>query len=105
MFLLARRWKKRIYFSRKSPALSSFLIYLLIYWAAPGLSRDLVPQPGIEPESPAFGAQSLCHWITRDSPTQSSDLTYKLKYCQDTQNKPILLVDQQVRMKHLVHSC
>ena len=34
-----------------------------------------------------------------------TDLKYKLKYCQDTQNKPILLVDQQVRMKHLVHSC
>ena len=27
--------------------------------------RDLVPRPGIEPRSPALGAQSLIHWTTR----------------------------------------
>ena len=29
---------------------------------------DLVPQPGIEPGSPALGAQSLTHWTTREVP-------------------------------------
>ena len=29
---------------------------------------DLVPWPGIEPGSPALGAQSLSHWTTREVP-------------------------------------
>ena len=29
---------------------------------------DLVPQPGIEPRSPALGALSLNHWTTREVP-------------------------------------
>ena len=29
---------------------------------------DLVPWPGIEPESPALGAQSLSHWTIREAP-------------------------------------
>ena len=29
---------------------------------------DLVPQPGIEPGSPALGAWSLTHWTTRKVP-------------------------------------
>ena len=32
--------------------------------------RDLVPWPGIEPRPPALGAQSLCHWTTREVPRQ-----------------------------------
>ena len=29
---------------------------------------DLVPGPGMEPGPPAFGAQSLIHWTTREVP-------------------------------------
>ena len=29
---------------------------------------DLVPQPGIEPGSPALGAWSLNHWTTKEVP-------------------------------------
>ena len=29
---------------------------------------DLVSWPGIEPRSPALGAQNLCHWTTREVP-------------------------------------
>ena len=29
---------------------------------------DLVPWPGVEPGSPALGAQSLSRWATRDVP-------------------------------------
>ena len=59
-------------------------IYLFIYYlfilAAPGLSCsmrdllvaacmwDLVLPPGIEPGSPALGAQSLNDWTTREVP-------------------------------------
>ena len=32
---------------------------------------DLVPWPGIEPGSPALGAQSLSHWTTREVPPPS----------------------------------
>ena len=32
---------------------------------------DLVPQPGIEPGSPALGARSLTHWTTREVPRTS----------------------------------
>ena len=42
------------------------------YLASPGLSRsiwDLVHQPGIKPGPPAWGAQSLSHWITREIPS------------------------------------
>ena len=28
---------------------------------------DLVPQPGIEPQPPALGAQNLNHWTTRQA--------------------------------------
>ena len=38
-----------------------FLAVLCIMW-------DLVPQPGIEPASPALGVQSLSHWTTREVP-------------------------------------
>ena len=31
--------------------------------------RDLVPQPGIEPQPPALGARRLSHWTTREVPT------------------------------------
>ena len=27
---------------------------------------DLVPQPESEPWPPALGAQSLCHWVTKE---------------------------------------
>ena len=33
---------------------------------------DLVFWPGIEPEPPVLGAQSLSHWPTREMPTLSS---------------------------------
>ena len=34
---------------------------------------DLVPWPGIEPGSPALGAQSLSHWTTREVPMNQFD--------------------------------
>ena len=44
--------------------------------------QDLVPQPGIEPGSPALRAQSLTHWTTREVPPYSflelSIITYFL---------------------------
>ena len=55
-------------------------VKICIYLAAMGLScrtrifdlhcrlRDLVPWPGIEPEAPGLGAQSLSHWTTREVP-------------------------------------
>ena len=58
--------------------MASFLKYLFIYLAAPGLSCsmqtlscsiwDLVPWPGIEPGPPALGAWSLNRWTTREVP-------------------------------------
>ena len=49
-----------------------FSIFIFIYLAAPGLRCgmqtlscgmwDLVPRPGIEPQSPALGAQGLSFW-------------------------------------------
>ena len=42
---------------------------------AAACTRDLVPRPGIEPGSPALGAQSLSHWTTREVPrTESKSL-------------------------------
>ena len=38
------------------------------FLAIPGTCRILVPWPGIEPESPVLGAQSLNHWTTRKVP-------------------------------------
>ena len=55
-------------------------VKICIYLAAMGLScrtrifdlhcglQDLVPWPGIEPEAPGLGAQSLSHWTTREVP-------------------------------------
>ena len=37
----------------------------------------LVPQPGIEPGSPALGVWSLTHWITREVPSCSLRLNHK----------------------------
>ena len=61
--------------------LLSFLlnIYLFIYLVAQvylfGCDMwDLVPWPGIEPGSPALGAQSLSHWTTRQVPVLLSFL-------------------------------
>ena len=50
-------------------------------FSAPSLSSgmwDLVPQPGIEPRSPALGAWSLSHWTTREV-LGFSDLITSLK--------------------------
>ena len=47
------------------------LLSILFYLATPGLScgmRDLVPRSGLEPGSPALGAQTLSHWTPRDTP-------------------------------------
>ena len=49
----------------------SIKIYRYIYLSVPSLSCgiwDLVPQPRIEPMTPALGAQSLSHWTTRQVP-------------------------------------
>ena len=48
-----------------------FFLIFIVYLAAPGLSCsmwDLVPWPGIEPGTPALGAQSLNHWASREVP-------------------------------------
>ena len=37
---------------------------------------DLVPRPGIEPGSPALGAQCLTHWTTREILTLNSSNLY-----------------------------
>ena len=39
--------------------------------------RDLVPQPGIEPRAPAFGAWYLTHWTTREVPGLSNFIIIK----------------------------
>ena len=41
---------------------------LIKYWPRYGACGILVPQPGIEPMSPAMEAQSLNYWITREVP-------------------------------------
>ena len=44
---------------------------LFVALAMPGLSYGmwtLGPQPGIEPQAPALGVQSLSHWTTREVP-------------------------------------
>ena len=49
----------------------TFLKYLFIYLAASSLRCDmwdLVPWPGIEPRTPALGAQRLRHWTIREAP-------------------------------------
>ena len=46
------------------------IIFIFIYLAATGLSCGmwvLVPRPGIEPEPPALGAQSLSHWTPMEA--------------------------------------
>ena len=42
--------------------------FFLIFWPHPSVYRILVPQPGMEPESPAVEAQSLNHWTAREVP-------------------------------------
>ena len=37
---------------------------------------DLIPCPGIEPRPPAFGAQSLSHWTTREVPLGTISLVH-----------------------------
>ena len=41
---------------------------LIKYWPRYGACGILVPQPEIEPMSPAMEAQSLNDWITREVP-------------------------------------
>ena len=51
--------------------LGFLLLLIFMYLTAPGLSCgmwDLVPCPGIKPEFPALGVQSLSHWTTREVP-------------------------------------
>ena len=48
-----------------------FYFCIFFYLAAPGLScstRDLVPQPEIEPRLPALTVWSFSHWTTREVP-------------------------------------
>ena len=48
----------------KKNGLRFLLLLIFMYLTAPGLSCgmwDLVPCPGIEPEFPALGVQSLSH--------------------------------------------
>ena len=41
--------------------------------------RDLVSRPGIEPGSPAFGAQSLSHWTIREVPQILSYTSFNIR--------------------------
>ena len=42
-----------------------FLVFLILFiWLLSCNMWDLVPQPGIEPRSPAFGVWSPSHWTT-----------------------------------------
>ena len=45
-----------------------FFFFLRLHCVACGL---LVPQPGIEPVSPALGAWSANHWTTREVPLRT----------------------------------
>ena len=42
--------------------LQMFFLYAFLFWLHCAGCGILVPQPGIEPESPTLGAQSLNHW-------------------------------------------
>ena len=58
-----------------------FFFLIFIYLTGPGLSCgmwDLVPRPEITPRSPAWGAWSLSHWISRQF---LSILFLKCKIC------------------------
>ena len=48
-----------------------FLLLLLFFWLHSVACRIIVPQPGIEPASPAVEAWSLNHWTTREIPVVS----------------------------------
>ena len=44
-----------------------FIIYLSAYFGCTGACGILVPWPGTKPACPALEAQSLIHWVTRQS--------------------------------------
>ena len=55
----------------KTPCLGqggSFSSFFKIFWLFCAACGILVPQPGIEPVSPAVEAWSLNHWTTREGP-------------------------------------
>ena len=45
-----------------------FVLVLVWFWLHRVARGILVPQPGMEPASPALGARSLNHWTTREVP-------------------------------------
>ena len=47
---------------------AAHMIFSCSMWTLSHSMWDLVSQPGIEPGSPALGAQSLSHWTTREVP-------------------------------------
>ena len=65
----------------------NFYSFIWLHWVFVATCRIfscgmwvLMPQPGVEPELPALGAQSLSHWTTREVPmTQASEGLKKLK--------------------------
>ena len=42
---------------------------LVLFWLNHVACRILLPQPGIEPTTPVFEAQSFNHWTAREVPT------------------------------------
>ena len=51
-----------------SPFTFLFLNFYLFFWPCLLACRILVPQPGIEPMSPAVETQTLNHWTAREIP-------------------------------------
>ena len=69
--------------SKWDPALYSFFLITYLFRLHLEAYGILVPQPGTEPMSSAFQAQSLNHWTTREVPTmvilyQINDISDKL---------------------------
>ena len=82
--------------SSSSPCLKGPFIYLFIYlifliWLCCTACGILVPQPGIQPTSPALELWTLKHWTTREVP-----LDIYLYRCQPSQWMPCVSTGQKL---------
>ena len=71
VWLYGNQWVLRTYSSNFTHGLRhldvpSCTLYRFFYWLHKEVCGIRVPWPGIEPMTPALGAQSLNHWTTKD---------------------------------------
>ena len=70
--------KEGVVHSERGEKTLTFVFNNYLYLIALGLSCsmwDLVPWPGIEPNTQALGAQSLSHWTTKESESERVKVT------------------------------